>query len=203
MPRTPRTETGRNPRLDAFFDRPDPWQNELRRLREIVLDFPVTEDLRWRQPCYGYRGGNVAILSRRKAGATLSFFRGALMDDPEGLLVQPGEHSQAARYLLFTGTDQIDRLEPTIRAYIDNALQVHASGRRVAFTEKHELVYPDELTEALARDPDLAAAFDALTPGRQRSHVLHISAAKQSATRTARVERCRPRIVAGKGFNER
>ncbi len=194
--------SGRNSRLDTYFAKDEPWRAELSALREIVLGFPVDEVLRWRQPVYQVGGKNFLILSIFKAGATIGFFRGALLKDPAGLLHMPGPNSQSVRHMVFTSLDEVAENAPNVRDYVAEAIAIHKSGKKVDLTAIKNLTCPDELQERLDQDSALRAAFAALTPGRQRSYIMHIDAAKQSATRTGRVDRAVPKIFEGKGFNE-
>ncbi len=193
-----------NPKIDSFLEAADTWQDEMSRLRKILLGCGLSEDLKWGKPCYrvGADGGNVAILQPFKANVALMFFKGALMKDPKGILESPGASSQAAKRVAFTSLDQISKFEPVLISYIEEAIRLEKSGSKVAFKKQPEPV-PPELTAAFKADPKLKAAFAALTPGRQRSYLLHFNGAKQSATRVNRIEKCVASILAGKGFNER
>jgi uncharacterized protein YdeI (YjbR/CyaY-like superfamily) len=192
-----------NPQVDAFIDRARGWQSEVRKLRAVLLDGGLEEEFKWRKPCYTSDGRNVAIIQPFRDHCSLMFFKGALLDDDRGLLVRPGRNSQAARRIQFTDEAQVEELEPVLRQYIDQAIRLEEAGLEVAFPAKHDLTLPVELSAKLEEDPELAHAFHALTPGRQRGYVLHVSGAKQSKTRVARIERAREKILAGKGFNER
>jgi len=191
-----------NPRVEAFYARAKAWREELAALRAILRDSPLTEEFKWRSPCYTFGGGNVALVWGFKDCCALGFFKGVLLKDPAGILAAPGENSRSARLVRFTGVGQIASAEAVLRDYIREAIVVEKAGLKVEF-RKDDLDYPAELTGMLEHDPTLKAAFEALTPGRRRAYLLHFSQPKQSATRTARIERCRPRIFAGKGFNER
>ena len=190
-------------RLDPYFQEAKRFPDELARLREILLSYPLTEELKWRQPCYTFEGGNVVILHEMKDYCGLGFMRGALIDDPEGVLVAPGKNSQAARQMKFQSVAEIDAQEKLLRAIIESAIEIHKSGQKVDFKAKRELVYPDELFEKMAQDADFKTAFEALTPGRQRGYILHISHAKQSKTRKARIEKYYNRIMDGLGMHDR
>lgn len=194
------TET--NVKTEAFFDKPAAWQEELRELRSIVLNTPLSEDFKWRSPCYTFQGGNVATLWRMKDYAALAFFKGVLLKDGEGVFVAPGENSRSMRFVSFTGNSEVRRMEPTIKAYILEAIEIEKSGQKVEFP-KDDLEYPEELIAKLDEDPELSEAFAALTPGRRRGYILHFSQAKQSATRSSRIEKATPRILAGKGMHDR
>jgi uncharacterized protein YdeI (YjbR/CyaY-like superfamily) len=197
--------TAADPRIGAFFADPGPWQAEASRLRALVLAHPLTEGFKWRSPCYslaGPNGGNVATIWRMKDYCALAFFKGALLDDPAQALVAPGENSRAMRTLRFTDTTQIAAMESAINGFLRAAIAVEGTGQKIDFP-KDDVPVPDELTGRLADDPDLAAAFDALTPGRRRGWLLHFSAPRQSATRLSRIEKATPRILAGKGLHDR
>lgn len=190
-----------NPEVDACFD--GPWRAERLALRRLLLESPLEEALKWRQPCYGVSGGNVVIIHAFRDHCALGFFKGALLSDPAGILVQPGENSQASRQARFRSLDEIAALKAVLGAYIREAVEIERSGRKVDFAARNALVLPGELVARLAADAELQAAFAALTPGRQRGYAMHIAQSRQSATRAARVEKCRPRILAGKGMNDR
>lgn len=179
------------------------WQDERRRLREIILDCGLEERVKWGKLCYAFADSNVVIIYGMKNSCAIGFFKGSLLEDVDDLLVQPGKHSQAMRRLHFGTLKEIDDREDTIRRFIVQAIQVEKDGLEVEFTEKDNLDYPDELQDALDDDPELAEAFDDLTPGRQRGWVLHFLDAKQSETRTRRIKQARSKIISGKGRNER
>ncbi len=191
-----------NPSVDGFLRKNRAWQGELTKLRQILLDCGLTEEMKWRAPCYTFEGSNVAIIHGFKRYCGLSFFKGALLTDPKGFLTKPGENTQAGRVMRFTGVDEIAILEGVIKSYVHEAKEVETAGLRVDFKAKTELVYPEELQKKLDVTPLLKKAFMALTPGRQRSYVMHIAGAKQGKTREARVEKCVGKIMEGKGFNE-
>jgi len=197
------TKTPRNPKVDAYIERASQWQPELKKLRTMLLGSGLTEELKWGKPCYTFEQGNVVILLPLKEHCALLFFKGALLKDPERILVKPGEHSQAGRQLRLTSLRQLREMEGSVKAYIEQAIAVESAGLKVAKSKSGPLKLPAELQERLDASAALKAAFAALTPGRQRSYVIHVSAAKQSATRATRAERCAPQILAGKGFNER
>lgn len=179
------------------------WQDERRRLRDILLDCGLEERVKWGKLCYAWEDSNVAIIYGMKNSCAVGFFKGSLLEDEDGVLVQPGKHSQAMRRLHFESLEEIEVGEDTIRRFTLRAIQAEKDGLEVAFTERNNLDYPDELQDALDDDPELAEAFEELTPGRQRGWVLHFSDAKQSETRARRVEKARSKIIAGKGWNER
>ena len=190
-------------RLDRYFRHTRDWRAEKQRLRAILLDFPLDEDLKWRQPCYSFQGANVVILAGFKNTCDLGFFKGSLLDNPHGLLIPPGPHSQASRQLRFRSVEEIEEKEPIIRATIENAIEVERTGLKVDFREKSELVPVDELLAKMEADPVFKAAFEALTPGRRRGYNLFFGAAKQSKTRAARIEKHAARILEGKGIHDR
>jgi uncharacterized protein YdeI (YjbR/CyaY-like superfamily) len=193
---------GPDPRVEAFFAGAQRWQAELAALRAILLGCPVTEEFKWRAPCYTFRGANVATLWGLRDACGLGFFKGVLLKDPAGALVAPGENSRSVRVARFTSTAGIAAAEAVLTDYVREAVEVEKAGLKVALgTRDPDL--PAELTDRLAADPALKAAFAALTPGRRRGYVLHFSGAKQPATRTARIARCAPRILAGKGMHDR
>lgn len=171
-------------------------------LRAIALDSGLTEELKWYQPCYTFNGNNVAIISAFKEYCVLSFFKGALLKDPNGILVRPTENMQAARQIRFTSKEEIEKLAPVARAYLLEAAEVERAGLKVNFKKIEEFPIPAEFQRRLDEDPGLKAAFQSLTPGRQRAYLLHFSAAKQAITREARIDKCVPQIMEGKGLND-
>ena len=191
----------RNPKVDAFVGRAKTWQGEIRKLRSILLDCGLEEELKWGKPCFMFEGRNVAIIQPFKAHCSLLFFKGALFRDTHGLLRSQGENTQSALRLEFTSEDQIRKT--VIKSYAAQAIAVEKSGLKVHLKSRREFELPLELTRILRKNRKLAKAFAALTPGRRRGYVLHLAAAKQSQTRSARIERCVPQILAGKGMNER
>ncbi len=189
-------------KLEAFFVEPGRWQAELAALRSILLDCGLTEEFKWSSPCYTIDGGNVALLWGFKDSATLGFFKGVLLSDPQNLLIAPGENSRSSRVLRFTSLEEIAAQDNLIRSYIREAVELEKAGVKIELP-KDDLSYPQELIAALEADPDLQLAFEALTPGRRRGYVLHFSQPKQSATRQARIAKNRDRILAGKGMHDR
>lgn len=179
------------------------WQEERGKLRSLVLDCGLDEEVKWGKLCYTFQGNNVVIVYGLKNYCALGFFKGSLLTDDKDVLVAPGKHSQAMRQMRFADLRDITKNESTIAAYIDKAIQAEKDGLAVDFGEKNNLVYPDELQDRLQDDSAFADAFDDLTPGRQRGYVLHFSDARQSKTRASRIERCKAKIMEGKGLNER
>ena len=179
------------------------WQDERRRLRDILLDCGLEERVKWGKLCYTWEDSNVAIIYGMKNSCAVGFFKGSLLEDEGGVLVQPSKHSQAMRRLHFESLDEIEDNEDMIRRFTQRSIQAEKDGLEVEFTEKNNLDYPDELLDALDDDPELTEAFKELTPGRQRGWVLHFSDAKQSETRARRIDKARSKIIARKGWNER
>lgn len=179
------------------------WEGELEKLRAILLETELTEELKWSVPCYTYEGGNVLLMSAFKEFCSLSFFKGVLLKDPQGILVAPGENSQAVRMFKFTSVDEIKTLEPTIKAYIQEAIEVEKAGLEVEFKKTAEYEIPEEFQNVLDNDPALKMAFEALTPGRQRGYLLYFSSAKQPQTRINRIEKYTPMIMEGIGMHDR
>ena len=178
------------------------WHEELALLREILLQSGLTETRKWGVACYVHGKHNVALLAALKGCATLSFFKGALMQDPERLLHKPGENSQAARYMKFTTAGQVKEQAGHIASYLQEAIQLEESGKKVVFRRPEAKDMCEELTQALKDDAELAAAFQKLTPGRQRGYILFFNGAKQAKTRIERIEKCRGKILQGKGMQD-
>jgi len=190
-----------NPKVDAFVSRAKAWQGEIQKLRSILLECGLDEEIKWGKPCFSFEGKNLAIIQPFKAHCALMFFKGALFKDSRGLLRSQGENTQSALRLEFTSEAQITKA--MLKDYVKEAIAVEQAGLTVDFKAKRELELPEELTQILNKDRKLAKAFAALTPGRQRAYVLHFTSAKQSQTRTARIEKCIPKILAGLGMNDR
>ena len=191
-----------NPKADWYFSKAKKWQQESKKLRTIVLDCGLTEELKWGKPCYAFQGSNVVLIHGFKDYCALLFFKGALLKDAKGILVQQTENVQAARQIRFTNVQDIARMESTLKAYIKEAIQVEKDGLEVSYKKTSEFKIPEEFQNKLNESPALKTAFDALTPGRQRGYILYFSAAKQSKTREARVEKCMQQILNGKGLND-
>jgi uncharacterized protein YdeI (YjbR/CyaY-like superfamily) len=178
------------------------WQKETARLRKIALDCYLTEELKWGKPCFTFEKKNVAIVIPLKESCALSFFEGALLKDPKHMLESIGEHTQAGRWIKFTSLKGIMALQSTLRDYLYEAIAIEESGKKVALKKPSEYAIPEELQTRLDDNSVLRAAFEALTPGRRKSYIFHISSAKQSKTRVARADKCVPMILSGRGFNE-
>lgn len=191
-----------NPKVDGYLRKSKAWQDELKKLRSILLDSPLIEEVKWRVPCYTLEGKNVAFLGRFKECCTLSFIKGVLLKDPEGILELPGENSQSARVIRFTEVKQIEKLEPILKDFIQQAIAVEKAGLKVTFKKISEHAVPEELQIKLDEMPALKKAFTSLTPGRQRAYLLHFASAKQSKTRVSRVEKCIEQILEGKGLDD-
>lgn len=189
-------------RVDVLFQKRTTWVAETAYLRELLLTFPLVETFKWKAACYTYAGSNVAMIFRLKDSCGVSFFRGALFDDPDERLEKPGPNSQSARYFKVHSLKEAQAGAPHLETFIKEAIRRHADGDTVDFKAKQALIYPDALTEAFQTDAELKEAFKALTPGRQRSWVMHIVAAKQEATRVNRIAKGRGKILAGKGQSE-
>ncbi|MEY2933967.1 MAG: hypothetical protein RL033_4716 [Pseudomonadota bacterium] len=190
-----------HPKVDAFVSRAKTWPGEIQKLRLILLDCGLEEDLKWGKPCFSFEGKNVAIIQPFKEHCSLMFFKGALLEDSHGLLRSQGENTQSALRMEFTSEAQVKKA--VLKSYVKQAIAVEQAGLTVDFKAKRELELPEELTVLLKKDRKLAKAFAALTPGRQRGYVMHFKGAKQSQTRSARIEKCMPNILAGKGMNDR
>ncbi|MBA4462864.1 MAG: YdeI/OmpD-associated family protein [Nitrosopumilaceae archaeon] len=176
---------------------------ELKQLRTILLDCGLTEELKWGVPCYTFQNSNIVLMSAFKEYCALGFFKGALLKDANGILDKPGENTQAARQIRFTNVREIVEMEPVLKAYIDEAIEVEKAGLKVDFKKTLEFEIPEEFQNKLDEIPALKTAFEALTPGRQRAYLLYFSQPKQSKTRESRVEKCMPQILDGKGLHDR
>lgn len=194
-------ETIMNPSVDAYVERSTKWQDEVKAMRRIALATGLTEGLKWGQPCYTLANANIVIIQEFKDYCGILFTKGALLKDPRGILVPPG-YSQSARQIRFTSVDEITELEPAITAYIAEAVEIEKAGLKVKTRETSEFEVPEEFQTRLDADPALKAAFEALTPGRQRAYLYHFAAPKQSSTRASRAEKAIPQILAGKGLND-
>lgn len=194
--------TGANPSVEFFFDDAGDWQPLVRELRRIMLDCDVVEELKWGKPCYTTDDGNIAIIQTFKNYCAVLYPKGVLLDDPNGLLVAMTKNVQASRQIRFTDVDEVLEHESAIRSLTAQAIANEAAGLDVPMKDTDDFEMVDEFAERLASMPELAEAFEALTPGRQRAYLLHFAGAKQSKTRAARVDRNVERILAGKGLND-
>ena len=190
-----------NPKVDGYLRKAKKWQEEMEKLRMIILDCGLTEELKWGKPSYTFQKSNIVIIQGFKEFCALLFCKGALLNDANGILKKPGENTQAARRIPFTNVREIRELEPVLKAYIREAIEAEKAGLKVTFKKKPEPV-PEELQNKLDEIPALKAAFAALTPGRQRAYILYFSAPKQSKTRESRVEKSMQRIFNGQELND-
>ncbi|WP_200975582.1 YdeI family protein [Echinicola sp. 20G] len=179
------------------------WTQELKLLRQIVRECGLVEESKWGVPCYTHSQKNIVIISAFKNHCALSFFKGSLLKDEEKLLEKPGENTQAGRIIKFTNVQKIQELQATLKAYLFEAIEVEKAGLGIEYKETSAYDVPEEFQQKLDEDPGIKAAFEALTPGRQKGYLLHFSQAKQSKTREARIEKCLPMIFAGKGLHDR
>lgn len=191
-----------NPKVDFYFSKAKRWQEELEKLRKIVLECGLTEELKWGVPCYTFQNRNVVLIHVFKEYCALLFFKGALLNDPNGILIQQTKNVQAARQIRFTNVSGIVKMKPILKSYIREAIDLEKTGLKVSFRKTTDFIIPEEFQNKLDGIPALKTAFDALTPGRQRAYILHFSAPKQSRTREARVEKCMQQILNGKGLND-
>lgn len=191
-----------NPKVDAFLRNVQQWLAELTELRAIALDSELTEELKWGQPCYALQKKNVVLIHAFKEYCALLFFKGALLKDPQGLLVQQTENVQSARQIRFTSLKQIVKLKSALKAYIEQATEVERAGLKVEMKKTNDFPVAEEFQVKLDKSAPLKKAFEALTPGRQRAYLLYFSSAKQAKTREARVAKCIPKIRKGKGMDD-
>lgn len=187
--------------VDILLNKAKKWQPELKKLREIVLNCGLTEVVKWGKPCYTFQNGNVVLIFGFKAYCGLLFFKGSLINDPQGISIQPGKNSHVGRQIRFTNVGQIKEMEKVLKAYIDEAIKVQKAGLKVPLTRATKPISP-ELQKRFDVDLDLKHAFNSLTPGRKRGYLLFICSAKQSSTRERRIDACVPKILSGKGINE-
>ncbi|MBY0095819.1 YdeI/OmpD-associated family protein [Mesobacillus maritimus] len=191
-----------NPKVDEYLREARSWQEEFEKLRMTILDCGLTEELKWNKPCYMYKNKNIVIIQGFKEYCAVMFFRGALLNDPNGILVRPGENSQAQRQIRFTDAQEIMEMKTVLKDYVNQAVVVEKSGLEVNFKKTEEFIIPEELQTKFNEMPSLKSAFYTLTPGRQRAYILYFSKAKQSKTREARIEKYRQNILDGKGLND-
>ena len=178
------------------------WQQETGKLRKIALDCDLTEELKWGKPCFTFMKKNVAIVIPLKESCAFSFFKGALLKDPKHILERIGEHTQAGRWIKFTSPREITALRSILQDYLYEAIELEESGKKIELKKPSEYPIHEELQSRLDDDAVLTVAFAALTPGRRKSYIFHVSSAKQAKTRVARAEKCVPMILSGRGFNE-
>lgn len=191
-----------NPKVNFFFDNATQWKEEFEKLRAIALSTELVEDLKWGCPCYTYEGKNIFLIHGFKDYCALLFFKGALMKDPDHILIRQSENVQAARQIRFIELQQIVDLEKNLQAYMFQAVEIEESGAKVEMKKTKEFEMPEEFQHQLDNNSILKEAFESLTPGRQRAYLLHFSSAKQPKTREARIEKYIPQILIGKGLND-
>ncbi|CAD0001902.1 YdeI/OmpD-associated family protein [Flavobacterium chungangense] len=191
-----------NPKVDFYFSKNEKWQNETEKLRAIVLDCQLYEELKWGVPCYTFQENNIVLIHDFKEYCALLFFKGALLKDTDNILIQQTANVQLARQIRFTNIQEIIQQESTLKAYIYEAIEVEKAGLKFTFKKTEEFKITEEFQKKLDENPNLKTAFEALTPGRQRAYMLYFSAPKQSKTRVARIEKCTPQILYGKGLND-
>jgi uncharacterized protein YdeI (YjbR/CyaY-like superfamily) len=191
-----------NPKVDWFFDKDTKWQKEYEKLRKIILSCGLVEELKWGCPCYTFENSNIVLIHGFKEYCAILLFKGALLADPDGILIQQTENVQSARQIRFTSVQQIVKMDRTVKAYIYEAIEVERAGLQVKYKKTGDLKIPEEFQTKLDKMPALKTAFDALTPGRQKAYIFHFSQAKQSKTRTARVEKYLKQILNGKGLDD-
>jgi uncharacterized protein YdeI (YjbR/CyaY-like superfamily) len=194
---------GMNHKVDFFFSKAEKWQEEYKKLRTIILDCGLTEEYKWMHPCYTFQESNIVLIHGFKEYCAILFIKGALLKDARGILIQQTENVQAARQIRFTNVREIVELEPILKAYIHEAIEVEKAGLKVNYKTATEFPTPDEFINKLEEVPGLQDAFEALTPGRRRAYLLYFSAPKQSKTREARIEKYMQQILNGRGLNDR
>ncbi len=191
-----------NSKVDKFLSRAERWQKEFEKLRTIILDCGLTEEFKWMHPCYTFRENNVVLIHGFKEYCALLFFKGALLKDSEGILVRQTKNVQSARQVRFRNVREIVKLESTLKTYIYEAIEVEKAGLKVNYKKTSDFEVPDEFQKKLNKNSALKAAFNALTPGRQRAYLFYFSSAKQSKTRELRIEKYMQQILNGKGLND-
>jgi len=191
-----------NPKVDWFFAKDSQWQKEYEKLRKIILDCGLIEELKWGCPCYTFENTNIVLIHGFKEYCALLFFKGALLNDPNGILIQQTKNVQSARQIRFTNVREIVKMEKILKAYVYEAIEVERAGLKVKLKKTSEFKTPEEFQKRLDKNTALKKAFDALTPGRQRAYIFYFSQVKQSKTREARVEKYIKQILSGKGLDD-
>lgn len=191
-----------NPKIDAFIESASKWQKEFEKLRDIVLDCQLTEELKWGSPCYSYNKANIVLIHGFKDYCALLFFKGSLLNDPNGILIQQTKNVQVARQMRFTSTREIGKLEKVIKAYIYEAIEIERAGLKPKLKKTADFKVPEEFQKKLDKRPALRTAFENLTPGRQKGYLLYFGSAKQAKTRESRIEKYIPEILKGKGLDD-
>ena len=191
-----------NPKVDWFFAKDTKWQKEYEKLRSIILDCGLIEELKWGCPCYTCQNTNIVLIHGFKDYCALLFFKGALLNDPKGILIQQTKNVQSARQIRFTNVREIVKMEKILKAYVYEAIEIERVGLKVKFKKTSDFKIPEEFQKKLNKSKALKTAFDALTPGRQRAYLFYFSQPKLSKTRESRVEKFRKQILNGKGLND-
>jgi uncharacterized protein YdeI (YjbR/CyaY-like superfamily) len=191
------------PKVDEYINKSRKWQEELKKLRTILLGCQLNEEVKWGKPCYSFQKSNIVMMIGFKEYLAMMFFKGALLHDAHGLLVKAGDNSQASRQIRFTGVKQINEMETLLKTYVYEAIEVEKSGLKVSFKKTTDFDIPEEFQNKLDKNPSLKKAFESLTPGRQRAYLIYFSAAKQAKTRESRIEKYLPHILNGKGMDDR
>lgn len=191
-----------NSKADWYFNKPEKWQEEIKELRRIILDTQLNEELKWGCPCYTFEGHNIVLIHVFKDYCAVLFFKGALLKDPQKVLIRQTENVQAARQVRFTSVKEVKKRAAILKAYIFEAVQVEEKGLKVPKKKTRDFAVPEEFKNKLDKNPELKSAFEQLTPGRQRAYLFHFGQAKLSNTRTARIEKAVPRILEGKGLDD-
>jgi uncharacterized protein YdeI (YjbR/CyaY-like superfamily) len=191
-----------NPKVDFFFDKAQKWQKEYEKLRKIVLDCGLNEELKWGCPCYTYDGSNIVLLQGFKDYCALLFFKGTLLNDPEGILIQQTKNVQSARQIRFTNIREVGNTEKIVKAYIYEAIEVERAGLKVKLKRTEDFAIPEEFQRKLNKKPALKKVFNALTPGRQRQYLFYFSQPKQPKTRESRIDKSLPQILERRGLND-
>jgi uncharacterized protein YdeI (YjbR/CyaY-like superfamily) len=191
-----------NPKVDFYFAKANNWHEEIEKLRKIILDCGLAEELKWGTPCYTFQNANIVLIHVFKEYCAMLFFKGALLNDPNGILIQQTKNVQSARQVRFTGVKEITTQKAILKAYIFEAIELEKTGVKLKLKKTAEFTMPEEFQNRLNKNAALKKAFGALTPGRQRGYLLHFAAPKQSKTREARIDKCVPEILQGKGLND-
>jgi uncharacterized protein YdeI (YjbR/CyaY-like superfamily) len=191
-----------NPKVDFYFNKPAKWQEEIGKLRKIVLDCGLTEELKWGCPCYTFEKTNIVLIHVFKEYCAFLFFKGALLNDASGILIQQTKNVQSARQIRFTNTQEIVKMKGILKSYIFEAIEVEKAGLKVKLKKTNDFKIPEEFQKKLDKSTALKTTFNALTPGRQRAYIFHFSQAKLSKTRASRVEKSIPQILRGKGLDD-
>ena len=191
-----------NPTIDTIIHKASRFKDLILELRKIILTLGLTEEIKWGKPCYSFESRNIVLIQPFKEYVALLFFKGAILNDPKNLLIKFGENTQSARQLRFTKVEDLIQMDTIIRTFTKEAMEIEKSGKKVVLQKSSDLIYPIEFQKSLEENVLLKKAFEELSPGRQRAYYLHFTQAKQSQTREARIQKCIPKILLGKGINE-